>query len=354
MGIRKGMMAESAGLGAVGDTKVDEKKKLTKAMQKSEDNAQALVESWTKPKGGPKIDAFTEESIAIANILLDEDNTRTRHILPGNPTHNALSEDHPDYHENQGVIDSIIEFAEHFKTEPLQTRIGLYPYKGKHKLVFGTRRFLGMKVAYGDRYKIPSKVYPKKPKKIGLMRFTENASQSALPMHAKLKDFASALTDVKGLTTAEAYRALGIPRATYFEYKSIVSNAVVFAAMCTKKIGTKEAALELMQRYPIELELVAAVEEYANGVAIEDISVDIAKKSEPVPVKKKGRRGKTRTSLKFPPLKGSENGYNLLKAIIAGDLNGYDWEEGVDWQSMDSVQERLNQNMEQFIADKAK
>lgn len=321
---------------------------ITKNMQRSIAAAKAVESTWSADRAGMaepvKGEDFIEDDIPVASIVLNKKNARTRYILPANPTKNALDPDHRYFKINQRLIDGIVEFAEHLKSEPIQSRIAVYQEAGRYITVFGHRRFLAWKVAFGDSVTIPCKVYHKEPKKQRLLKFIENSQKEDLPLDADLLDFIEALKDLEGqgLTTPEIYTALGISKTIYYQNTQIVKSKVVFQGILDFIITSKSVATELIKKVADEKMQIDVIALLAKGKSLDEainaVKVQAAQKPKPK------RAGRTRSSISIPALKG-KHASKAARAIIEGGLKDLDW-KGVDWDNLDSVQSRLALNID--------
>lgn len=325
---------------------------VTKNMQRSIAAAKAVESTWSANREGMaepvKGEDFVEDDIPVASIVLNKKNARTRYILPANPAKNALDPNHRYFKINQKLIDGIVEFAEHLKSEPIQSRIAVYQEAGRYITVFGHRRFLAWKVAFGDSVTIPCKVYHKEPKKQRLLKFIENSQKEDLPLDADLLDFTEAMKDLdgQGLSTSEIYTSLGISKTIYYQNTQIVNAKVVYQAILDFIITSKSLATELIKKVADEKMQSEIIVLLAKGKSLDEAINTV--KSRPVKKVKPKRAGRARSSISIPSLKG-KNATKVARSIIDGGLKDLDW-KGVDWDNLDSVQDRLTLNIDLLMS----
>ncbi len=326
--------------------------KTSAGMRKSLSNAQSVEQQWIKPsdENAPLREAFQLDEVNLASIMLDENNTRTRHISLGNPTKNMLPPEHPDHKENQDLIDGLIELSEQLKVTPLQSPIAVYPFRGRFRVIFGSRRFLAMKIAFGDRYRITCKVYEKRPEFISAARLIENSSREDLSFGAKVIDFKNAYDELAAagkLVKGNEWSFMGVSRAYYYKYLKVIAQHDVLDAIARGAIKSLDEALELIRCAKTPEERAALL----HAMAIEDVSLEEARKSkashtqDDAPARRKGR---ARTAIKLPAIKGDPAGLKAVKIIIDGGLKDMDWSD-VNWADLDQVQNRLNENVDALI-----
>jgi hypothetical protein len=331
-------------------------------MRQSLQKASAITRSWEKPSNedGPVEEAFAYEDVTIGSIVLDEKNSRTRHILPGNPTANKLDESHPDFQENQDLIDGLIQFAEELKVSPLQSCIGVFSFRGKYKIAFGSRRYLAMKIAFGDRYKIPCKVYEKQPAHIATTRFIENSSRKDLPINAKLNDFKSSYEELLTIfEESSIYKHMGISKTSFYDFKKIYDNNLVFKAIMNKEIRSLKDGLFLLAEFKTSEKIehilkVMRSEQIDISKALEFINTKSEHSTETADSnraaeKKDKNAGRRRSSISFPKLTG-ESATKVAKRIIEGDLKLMPWDD-VDWSDIDSITKALDKNINALLLE---
>jgi ParB-like chromosome segregation protein Spo0J len=327
---------------------------VSKALQQSMDNAESLSASWKADRGGlpkPVIEEPNhEDDIPVASIILDEENSRTRHLLPSNPTKNPFATDDPSYAATQTVIDEIIELKEHFLQEPILSSISVYQSGGKFITIYGNRRFLAWKLAFGDHVTIRAKIYSRKPQNKNLLQFIENSQHKSLSIDSEIMDFKAALKDLAGREPAKHPSAMGISKATYYKNIKIIGSDSVLAAVYAGVITNKDVAYNIAHKFKKEADRVSLIQLIVEGKSPEEATECIVAQAEPVtqqPVKTKKRAGRARSRISFPVIKGPE-AVTVAKAIINGSLKDMDWED-TDWENFDSIQERLNLNIERLI-----
>lgn len=321
---------------------------LSSTGKKEKEQPLSQIEKLAPPdaSNGPIRDSGVEEMILIGNIIPDQENGRTRHILPGNPSYNRLDLEHPDYEENQRVIDSIVELAEHFKTTPLQQRIAVYRYKGKYKPIYGSKRLLSMKLAFGDHYQIGCVVYDEVPKNKSIIRFVENSARSELGFTAKLMDFKLALEELISIYgemgQRKAASKLGISRTFYAEYFKIVEKDIIFNAVIKGHVRTKETAYEL-SKIDDESELNDAINHIIdNG---ENYWNSLAKPNKA----SRGSYSKSKDKLKITIPSLTEN-KSVMQDVLSGALlKKYDWSD-IDWDNTEEVQTKISDCIQDLIS----
>lgn len=317
----------------------DERKKIAQqkilsAMEEGEKNRVDQVED--RPHEFVKM--------ALAQIIPNPRNARTRHINPTDPLRVTLDESHPDYEELLSVIADIEMMGEHLKDTPLQTPISIYRDASKHMLNEGHVRYFGMLVAFGPQAKISCKLYFEPPPDTAARRFRENNARHDLPLKAKLIDLQHALEKegVEGRSQEALAKSLGISRTNFRRMSLAVDTPVIWNAV-DKGAIVNIRTMDLLSRKGItkdEALLDAAMawllSDEGNESALGEWITEAKQGKQKEPAKRNaGGRRRQRAKIET-------NDLTVLQRLVKGELwNDFDWQDE-DFESLEAFQEKIN------------
>jgi len=254
-------------------------------------------------------DAVSIERVNLSLIRLDETNSRTKYLDILHPKKNPFSEEHPRFKEYEDLINGLILFAEHLKTEPLRQPITLYTHNNKYYVAHGNRRFLAMLISHeGHDYSPICRVLKSKPDDLGISRFQENSQREDLPLLTLIEEFQLAYSEIElrksELSSQKVGDCLGISKSQAWRLQ-----------MCSKN----DDLLELLNE-GIDIPK-SAIKHIAKGGRAEILdylssknNVKVSKK----PKTSKSSGGRTKTIVTFP--KQVQKDPELFKKIFKGEF----------------------------------
>lgn len=226
-----------------GSTNTESSKTVGKSYESKRELLNQQLSSYSEEVVMPGAGEKRYEEIPLSSLQMMKDNSRTRHINAHDPLTNPLPEDHPDYQETQDTIEGIRQLSEHLKVEPLEQPIVVYHKNNRYPIIAGNRRYLALKLAFGDEVSIMCSVYDREPSGVHKKRFYENYHREKLSLSSQLMDFKRALEDIHSQieghpSVRKVAELMGVSKTHVNVFMNACKNESCFNAVMAGEVAT--------------------------------------------------------------------------------------------------------------------
>lgn len=248
---------------------------------------------------------------------------------------NRLSKDNPRFNIIDIEVEKIKELAESLRHNELIQPITVWRANmSNYPIVSGHRRYYAIRYLYGGTVKVKTKIYPSKPKNIGVLRHIENFSRRDLTAPDTLKSYMAAISELSTASDEEAFKRnklsivctnLGISKTHYYRLEKLADySEQVFAIWESGlDVGLNVLSAEIKKA------------EQHGGEKSVSAYLDSLQKNKKFhiflePTKPKGR-GRTKQFISLPKVKVENTG--VVKRLLTEDMTKLDI--GIDWDDVD-------------------